>query len=111
MTHPKWHILRDGDMLTLTRRIPARFDLCVQTTLLNASRLRIAQQIRQDMWRALQRLRGFSPAVQVVRRPEGLVIIAGGQVDGRFPRQQVEAQLAEVLNDPANRARWMRWAT
>ena len=110
MTHPKWHILREGDTLTLARRLPVRFDLAVQTMLPGGSRLRVAQQIRQDMWRALQRLRGFSPAVRVVRGPDGLEITAGGQIDGRFPRQKAEAQLAEVLNDPANRARWIRWA-
>ncbi len=110
MTRNRWHILRDGDVLTLARRVPVRFDLAVTTMLPGGARLRMAQQVRQDMWRALQSLRGFSPVVQVVRTPAGLEVTAGGQVSGPVPRARVEAQIANVLEDPANRARWSRWA-
>ena len=106
----RWHIERDGAVLTLARRRPARFDLSVSARLPEGSRLRVARQIRQDLWRALQSLRGFSPVVRVVRHADGLEITAGGQVDGPFPKAKAEATIAEVLENPANRARWARWA-
>lgn len=110
MTHKGWHILRDGDVLTLARRLPVRFDVSASTRLPVGSRGRVAQQVRQDMWRALQDLRGFAPIVQVTRTDEGLEVTAGGQVAGRFPRAHAQAQIAAVLNDPENRTRWIRWA-
>ena len=110
MTNRRWYILRDGDVLTLARRLPVRFDLSATTRLPMGSRGRVAQQVRQDVWRALQNLRGFAPVVRVERTTEGLEVTAGGQVDGRFPRAQAEARIEAVLNDPANRTRWMRWA-
>ncbi len=70
----------------------------------------MAHQVRQDVWRALQNLRGFAPAVRVERAGQALRITAGGQVDGRFSKAAAEARIAEVLDDPANRARWQRWA-
>lgn len=108
MSHPRWHIIRDGDVLTLARRLPARFDLNVTTTLPQGSRLRVAQQVRQDVWRALQNLRGFAPVVRVERREGGLEVTAGGQVDGPFPKTHAEAKIADILENPANRARWVR---
>ncbi len=110
MTRNRWHILRDGNVLTLARRVPVRFDLRACTHLPEGSRLRVAQQIRQDLWRALRTLRGFAPVVRVERVADGLNVTAGGQVSGMFSRAVVEAQVAEILNDPANRARWSRWA-
>lgn len=111
MTRHHWHILEEDGVLTYARRVPVRFDLAVQTSLPVGSRRRVAQQVRQDIWRALRDLRGFSPAVQVTRTDAGLGVIAGGQVDGKFPRAKAEARIAEVLEDPANRARWSAWAT
>ncbi len=104
------HILRDGNALTLARRVPVRFDLSASTRLPMGSRRKVAQQVRQDVWRALQDLRGFAPVVRVERTAEGLDVTAGGQVAGRFPRAQAEARIEAVLSDPENRARWMRWA-
>ena len=56
----------------MARRLPARFDLCVETTLPLMSRRKLALQIRQDMWRVLQNLRGFLPAVSVTRLGDGV---------------------------------------
>lgn len=106
----RWHILEEDGALTLARRLPVRFDLAVRTRLPAGGRLRIARQVRQDMWRALRHLRGFAPAVRVERRDGGLLVTAGGQVDGPLPRALAEARIGAVLEDPANRARWMRWA-
>ncbi|WP_306115386.1 MULTISPECIES: hypothetical protein [unclassified Roseovarius] len=110
MSRDRWHILRDGDVLTLARRLPVRFDVSASTRLPDGSRGRVARQVRQDIWRALRGLRGFAPVVRVTRTSEGLEVTAGGQAAGRFPRAHAEAQIAAVLQDPENRARWMRWA-
>ncbi|MFD1160046.1 hypothetical protein [Roseovarius aestuarii] len=110
MSRGRWHILRDDTVLTLARRVPVRFDLSASTRLPDGSRLQLAQQVRQDIWRALQGLKGFTPVVRVERVASGLKVTAGGQVAGVFPRLQAEARIAEVLEDPKNRARWVRWA-
>lgn len=106
MRSARWHILRDGDALTLSRRLPLRWDLSVQTRLPDAGRLRVAHQIRQDMWRALRSLRGFAPAVRLVRDAKGLCVTAGGCVDGPIAPGAQE-RVALVLADPRNRARWI----
>ncbi|MEE4117794.1 MAG: DUF6497 family protein [Paracoccaceae bacterium] len=105
-----WHILREGDAVTVTRRLPLRWDVAAETALPGAGRLRVAQQVRQDLWRRLRRLRGFAPAVRVARADGGLAVRAGGRVDGPLDRQGVEARIAELLADPAARARWLRCA-
>ncbi len=110
MSKTRWHIIRDGAELTLARRLPPRFDLSVSTRLPDAGRLRVAQQIRQDVWRALRGLRGFAPVVRVARRDGRLEVTAGGQVDGRFARAAAMECLSGVLEDPRNRARWVAWA-
>ena len=110
MTSRRWHISRDGDALTLARRRGARLDVSVMTTLPDAGRLRVAQQVRQDMWRALQDLRGFSPVVQVRRDAGMLHVTAGGEVAGRYVRDKVEAAIRDVLESPARRARWVAHA-
>lgn len=111
MTRKIWHILEEDDALTVARRMPVRFDLGVTTHLPGGDRLRLAQQVRQDVWRALRNLRGFAPAVRVADSGDGHEITAGGQVDGLIPRKTAEARIAEVLEDPSNRARWQRWAS
>ena len=111
VSHGSWHVLRDGPRLTLARRLPARFDVAAETHLPMAGRLRVAQQIRQDMWRAIQRQRGFSPVVEVTSGPSGLVVRAGGRIDAvPFDRARLEARISGVLEAPENRARWMRGA-
>lgn len=85
MSRKGWHVLRDGPRLTLARKLPARFDVEAATNLPAAGRLRLAWQVRQDIWRALQRQRGFSPVIEVTSGPGGLFVRAGGRIDfGRF---------------------------
>ncbi|WP_272009399.1 hypothetical protein [Roseovarius sp. ZX-A-9] len=110
MSHDRWHMLRGEGALTLSRRLPVRFDLAVSTQLPEARMGRIAHQVRQDIWRALRGLRGFAPAVRVERTPAGLNVTAGGQVACRFPRAEAEARLHAVLENAGNRARWLRCA-
>ena len=109
VTHYRWHIEREDDRLTLARRLPARFDFAVERRFPLVARGRLAHQIRQDMWRALQSLRGFSPVVEVARSGDGLQVKAGGQVDGgNFPKAWAEGVLSTVLENAANQARWVR---
>lgn len=109
MSGKGFHTLRDGAVLTLARRVPVRFDVVSTARLPDARRSRIAHQLRQDLWRSLQSLRGFSPVVRVTRDAEGLLVEAGGQVDGAIPRG-TETRIADLLADPAHRARWLAHA-
>ena len=110
MSRARWHILREGESLTVTRALPVRFDVAVSTVLPDGGRLRLAQQVRQDLWRALQALRGFAPVVQVTRRNGACEVVAGGRVDGMHHKLRVEERIAEMLADPACRARWSAFA-
>lgn len=110
MAKRNWHIQRDETSVTVSRRLPAHFDVFAETHLPAGHKLRIAQQVRQDMWRALQTLRGFAPVVQVTQQDDGLVVKAGGQFASAFPKQHVQEQIAQVLADPSKRARWSRFA-
>lgn len=109
MTRRGWHILRDAGGLTLARALPPRFDVQAGTDLPAADPVRLAHQIRQDVWRALQNVRGFSPVVLVEAQAGRMKITAGGRVEGRVPANAV-GRIAEVLERPGNRARWLRHA-
>ncbi len=110
MARTRWHIQIEDATVTVARHMPARFDVAAQTVLPDGSRVRVAQQIRQDIWRVLQALRGFSPTVCVERKADGLHITAGGRIEGRFPKMQTQNLISEVLNNPVNRTRWVRFA-
>ncbi|WP_417720972.1 hypothetical protein [Salipiger sp.] len=105
-----WHILWQGDTLVLARAVPVRFDVSAQTRLPSVRRpLRLAQQVRQDLWRALRDLRGFSPCVSVAPQDGEVILRAGGRA-AHPVAPGVPARIAAVLEDGANRARWTRWA-
>ncbi|MEI4231994.1 hypothetical protein [Roseovarius sp. D22-M7] len=106
MGRDRWHVIDEDGALTVARRLPVRFDLAVEQDLPEASRTRVAHRLRQDMWRELQDLRGFAPAVQVWRVAGGLRVKAGGAVAARFARGAAEARIAALLQDPARVARW-----
>ena len=107
MGRDRWHLIHEEDgALTLARRWPVRFDLAVEGRLADASRVRVAHRVRQDMWRVLRDLRGFAPVVRVWRVPGGLHVRAGGAVAGRFGREEAEARIAALFEDPARVARW-----
>ena len=110
MTRSSWHITRTDSTLTLSRRLPARFDVAAETVLPGADPLRLAHQIRQDLWRQLQNLRGFTPVVEITAAGQGLRVRAGGQVTGRVPANATSL-IADVLENPARRARWIRHAS
>lgn len=111
MSRARWHILREeGGALTLARHVPARFDISATTRLDRVRMVPLAHQIRQDMWRALQRLRGFSPVVRIEPYEGGLHVTAGGRIDGIVPRGLAQDRIKQVLEHPGNRTRWTRWA-
>lgn len=105
----RWYILREADQLTLSRLRPARFDVSAQTRLPLAGAVRLAHQIRQDIWRDLRRVRGFAPVIRIERRDQQMLITAGGQLAGRVPAGMT-ARLSRVLEDSENRQRWLRHA-
>ncbi|UWQ19517.1 hypothetical protein K3551_09180 [Jannaschia sp. M317] len=104
-----WFVRRDGDRFSLTRRLPLRWDVAAETVLPDLGRRRLAHAVRQDMWRMLQDLRGFSPAVEVVRAGATCRLRAGGRVDGRRP-SDLPARIQALLEDPGHRAAWVRSA-
>ncbi len=110
MNRDRWHILREGESLTMTRALPVRFDVSADTRLPDGSRARLAWQIRQDLWRCLQDVRGFSPIVQVTRDGAHCRVKAGGRVEGRFAKAHAQESIATMLCDPGLRARWSAFA-
>ena len=110
-----WCLMREGDVLTLSRRVPVRFDIMASADIpaggRKLSRARLAHQLRQDVWRCLRDLRGFWPAVRVEHGNDMLRVTVGGALEGaRAPVTQAEARLADLLASPAHRARWLRHA-
>lgn len=108
MARRRWHILREERALTVARALPVRFDVSARDVLPAARKGRLAMQIRQDMWRQLQHVRGFVPAVRVEEDGAHLKVRAGGAVYARtFPKTALEAQIAALLASPAHRDRWL----
>lgn len=110
MSKDRWHILDDGAELVLARHLPVRMDVAASVVLADGSRHRVARQVRQDMWRALQTVRGFSPVVRVRREQGRLMVCAGGRVAAPFNKAVLEHRIADVLNKPEARARWINYA-
>ena len=103
----RWHINSEGGAVTLCRQLPPRFDFAVQTQLPHGLPHRLAHQIRQDLWRALQNVRGFSPVVKLEPLATGWRVTAGGRSMGQVAPATL-ARAEAVLNDARNRARWLR---
>ncbi len=105
-----WAISRDGEALILHRAGRRRMDVSASTALTGTHRpARLAHAIRQDLWRALQTTRGFSPVIRIETGPAQTRITAGGQIDG--PRAPALSQIIQdLLNSPSNRNRWQHWA-
>ncbi|SMX32645.1 hypothetical protein [Actibacterium lipolyticum] len=107
----QWHIIREGGALTLARQLPPRFDVVAEVELPAARKGRLAQQIRQDLWRALQGVRGFSPVVRIEEDGSHLRVRAGGSVNARtFPKADIESRIATLLSDTARQSRWLAHA-
>ena len=109
MSRQRWHITVEGALLTLSRSGRVRLDVSAATRLPDGARARIAHQIRQDIWRAVQDQRGFSPVIQITRRDGGLDVEAGGQCLNQ-PTPRLKERIEAVLCDPAKRSRWIAHA-
>ena len=104
-----WTEQRTAEGYVLARHWPPRFDISASADLPDQRPARLARQVRQDLWRALKTLRGFSPVVEIRFTKRGLTVTAGGRVEGRAPHG-IESLIQAVLDDPARRARWQSWA-
>lgn len=104
-----WHILREEGVLTLCRQAPAQLDVRAATVLPAGDPLRLAHQIRQDVWRAVRNVRGFSPVVRLEHQDGTIAVTAGGRVPGPVA-PGLSARIAAVLECPANRRRWLAHA-
>lgn len=107
MRNRGFHTLREAGTVTVTRRLPPRFDVVAEASFPPARKGRLAHQIRQDLWRALRGQRGFSPVVEVRETASGVHVRAGGQLDTKVT-QQLSARIGALLHDPAHSKRWMR---
>lgn len=106
----RWHDIAHAPVgVTHCRHLPPRFDFAVQTVLPRGRPRRLAHQIRQDLWRALRRVRGFSPVIRLEPVPDGWLVTAGGRLTGRLAAADM-ARATTVLTDSRNRLRWMRHA-
>ncbi|MEL6700449.1 MAG: hypothetical protein AAFO58_02035 [Pseudomonadota bacterium] len=105
-----WHILREGDVLTLARRLPVRFDIAESTQVPLCDPARLIWQVRQDLWRKLQRLRGFSPVVRVTPEAGQFTLTAGGRLEAGRGYPAVSQDIRDVICDRQRQERWLRWA-
>lgn len=113
MARNSWHILREAGAVTLARHLPPRFDIVESMQLAagpNISQAALAHQVRQDVWRALQHVRGFSPVVKISRTKDDIAITAGGRLSDPQNKGGAEAALMKVLGSPANHRRWLAHA-
>ena len=105
----RWHITHEDGNVTLARHLPARFDVAASANLPPARPERLAHQIRQDMWRALRHVRGFSPVVRLEPTDSGWAVTAGGRALGQLSAD-VETTIDALLNDTTHRTRWVTHA-
>jgi len=116
-----WTLHHSGGETTLDRSgFRGRWDVRVDRDLAIDSvaghergriRGRIAHQVRQDVWRALRTVRGFVPRVTVSERIDGVTVAAGGALlTGSADRPSIEGALRRVLENTANRRRWVHHA-
>jgi hypothetical protein len=103
-----WLIERTEDTVLVTRRKPVRWDVEARTEFPPCHPLRLAHQIRQDLWRELKSLRGFAPAVEI-NLGDTYRVRAGGRVARHIPPRTSE-RIERLLENPRNRARWLAWA-
>lgn len=103
-----WIIEQSETRVLVTRRKPLRWDIRAEAVFPACHPLRLAHQIRQDMWRELQRIKGFCPAVEVALGAE-FHVTAGGRV-ARHVHPQANRWIEDLLNSELHRRRWLAYA-
>ena len=105
-----WFEIYDGPCFTLARRLPARFDISSEVLMPLMSAPRLAYQIRQDIWRKLQSIRGFLPVVEINHRGAHLHVRAGGELTCPAPFERSCERIFDVLSNRDNQQRWAGFA-
>ena len=105
-----WFEIYDGPCFTLARRLSARFDISREISMPLMSAPRLARQIRQDIWRKLQSIRGFLPVVEITHRGAHLHIRAGGELACPAPFERSGDRIFDVLSNRDNQRRWAGFA-
>ena len=105
-----WFEIYDGPCFTLARRLPARFDISREISMPLMSAPRLARQIRQDIWRKLQSIRGFLPVVEITDCGVHLYIRAGGELTCPAPFERSGERIFDVLSNQDNQRRWAAFA-
>ena len=89
MSRPWLDTETERGLLHARAGLPDRWDVSVSrdwTVARPVSRRRVAAQVRQDLWRAAQSIRGFVPRVLVRAEAGQIHLTAGGtQLTGRTP--------------------------
>lgn len=113
----QWAVIEeDGSSTLAPMGVAPRWDLLAEAALpcgvapSPRQRRRIAHQVRQDVWRALARLRGFVPVVRVTHDQGRVAIRAGGCLMTGRPTARDTARIDDILNDKNNQRRWMAFA-
>ena len=105
-----WFEIYDGPCFTLARRLPVRFDISCEVSMPLMSAPRLAHQIRQDIWRKLQSIRGFLPVVEITDCWAHLHIRAGGELTCPAPFERSGERIFDVLSNRDNQRRWTGFA-
>ncbi|MBE3638043.1 hypothetical protein [Mangrovicoccus algicola] len=108
---PRWQLIRTEEGVVLSRPGRMRLDVGARSGFPPLRPAALAHEIRKDLWRMLQRLRGFSPVVVIRRDAAGLEVEAGGEMAAGMPLPPgVAERIAGMLADPHRRARWIAHA-
>ncbi|WP_138465066.1 hypothetical protein [Poseidonocella sp. HB161398] len=107
----RWQVIRNGDSVLLCRPGRGRLDIAAGAAFPALRPVVLAHEIRKDLWRMLQDLRGFSPVVEIRATAAGLEVRAGGEMSGGVqPPPGIGARIGGLLEDPRKRARWIAHA-
>ncbi|WP_172326894.1 hypothetical protein [Mangrovicoccus sp. HB161399] len=107
----RWQVTRVPGCVTLSRPGRARFDVSAAAAFPQLRPVVLAHEIRKDLWRMLQDLRGFSPVVEIRDAGPGLEVRAGGALPGGTrPAPGTGERIEGLLADPDKRARWIAHA-
>ena len=103
-----WFHKQLGDTYLLARCFPLSFALLAETNFAVCRPKILALQLRQDIWRLLQNLRWFLPALEVRVSVFCMQVRAGGQLTCSFQVQSAQKKMQNMLDNLAYRKR-LKW--